>query len=130
MEQDKFPDEIFKRGAYTTMEKLLFATSYIKDLKKRISEQEIKIGVLESEKSELIDAKKLIENNNKNLKAQNDKLNKANQELQNGFRKEKYIKELLEEKNNLNQKLSNAVKSNREIVAELCLLKNQPNKTQ
>jgi hypothetical protein len=47
------------RTPQTDFEKLLFANDYIKFLKKEIKELEFKIGVLCSEKDELIDTSKI-----------------------------------------------------------------------
>ncbi len=50
---DKFPDKIFVKDHLTAQEKLMFANSYISDLKSRISELQILLGQSNSEVSEL-----------------------------------------------------------------------------
>ncbi len=46
-QEDKYPDQIFKKDHLTTMEKLLFANKYVEVLKKDISELNQKIGLVE-----------------------------------------------------------------------------------
>lgn len=123
-DQDPYPDEIFKRGALTTMEKLLFANKHIEDLKKELSQAQVKTGELISEKGELEDKNRKLETEIKNLKHQNTTLQKANQDHLNGIKKEKYIQDMKKDNADLFKRFSAARDSNRELVHELSLLKN------
>ena len=115
-QEDKYPDKIFVKNNLTVQEKLLFANSYIKELKKEISELNFKIGVIESEKQELIhqanNTKQLIENKKGDLKE---------------FRKDEYIKQLATE-SNLYKKESDKLKhENRKLTDKIISLNKKSN---
>lgn len=81
---------MFKRGNLTDFEKLLWAESYIKELKKQNKQLNFEIGVLTSEKDELIhvihlkkDSKEfyIMKKHLSSLQKERSKIKKLNSEL-------------------------------------------------
>ncbi len=131
-QEDKYPDQIFKKDHLTTMEKLLFANKYVEVLKKDISELNQKIGVLESEKSELNDIitgymtdskTRALQKENEQLKKSVSGLTKKIDELLKSERKEFVEKKALQELIDLRTRNKALQKDNRELVTELAQYK-------
>lgn len=119
-EQDKYPDEIFKKGHLTTIEKLLFANRYVDDLKKEVSDLNVKIGVLQSDNSELIDENNALRNQSEDIK-------KINSKVKAELKKDKDIQDMIAQHRHAKNKIKEFQVSNSKLICELVSLRNQLN---